>query len=147
MCNRTGDLNPYLELLKWIFRQSNHTFPAISLAATESIVHSMGSEDQRRLFDHLRRKLARQLDELLADNGVLFFPSHPTVAPWHYQPIFTPMNFAYTGLFNALTLPVTQCPMGKLRGLSTILALQLVLFRPQRRGSTGRHSNRRCFVS
>lgn len=113
MCNRTGDLNPHLELLKWIVGQSGHTLPAISLGIVESIVHSLGSSDQRRLFDHLRLKLTRQLDELLADNGVLLFPSHPTPAPWHCQPLFTPMNFAYTGLFNALTLPVTQCPMGK----------------------------------
>lgn len=113
MCNRTGDLNPWLEMLKWTFGQSGHTLPAVSLALTESILHKLGSAEQRRLFDHLRLKLTRQLEELLGDNAVLLFPSHPTAAPFHYQPIFTPFNFAYTGLFNALTLPVTQCPMGK----------------------------------
>ncbi|PIO74785.1 hypothetical protein TELCIR_03189 [Teladorsagia circumcincta] len=34
------------------------------------------------------------------------------MAPFHHQTILTPFNLAYTGLFNALTLPVIQCPMG-----------------------------------
>jgi len=112
MCNRNGDFNPYLEIMKWMFGQSKHTFPSVSLAVIEDIMNRFSNEERRRLFEHLRNKLAQQLDELLGDNGVLLFPSHPTVAPFHNQPIFTPLNFAYTGLFNALTLPVTQCPMG-----------------------------------
>ncbi|GFR57812.1 fatty-acid amide hydrolase 2 [Elysia marginata] len=43
---------------------------------------------------------------------VLLYPTHPKIAPYHNHPIFTPFNFAYTGLFNALGFPVTQCPLG-----------------------------------
>ena len=43
---------------------------------------------------------------------VLLYPTHPKIAPYHSHPIFTPFNFAYTGLFNALRFPVTQCPVG-----------------------------------
>lgn len=43
---------------------------------------------------------------------ILLYPTHPKIAPYHNHPIFTPFNFAYTGLFNALGFPVTQCPMG-----------------------------------
>ncbi|RUS90697.1 hypothetical protein EGW08_001501 [Elysia chlorotica] len=56
---------------------------------------------------------------------VLLYPTHPHIAPYHNHPIFTPFNFAYTGLFNALGFPVTQCPLGLSReGLP--LGLQVV---------------------
>ncbi|VDK80398.1 unnamed protein product [Cylicostephanus goldi] len=56
--------------------------------------------------------MTRQLTELLGKDGILFFPSWPTTAPYHNQPVFTPLDFAYTSLFNVLTLPAAECPMG-----------------------------------
>lgn len=52
------------------------------------------------------------LKELLGDDGVLLVPSHPTVAPYHNQPLTKPLNAAYTAIFNVLGLPVTQVPLG-----------------------------------
>lgn len=59
-----------------------------------------------------RDRLNRELKQLLGDDGILFFPSFPTLAPFHHQPLFTPLNFGYTALWNTVTLPAVQCPMG-----------------------------------
>lgn len=60
----------------------------------------------------LRDRLNRELRELLQDDAILIFPSFPTTAPYHHQPLLTPLNFAYTALWNTLAMPVVQCPMG-----------------------------------
>ena len=40
------------------------------------------------------------------------YPSHPTPAPYHGQPLVKHFNFAYTAIFNILGNPVTQLPLG-----------------------------------
>ena len=94
--------------------QSDHTLPAIMLGMTESLM----SSDSRgvQAFLHRLQCLREQLLSTLGDDGVLLYPSHPVTAPYHYQPIFTPFNFSYTAIFNALGLPVTQVPLGLSRG-------------------------------
>ena len=48
------------------------------------------------------------MNSLLGEDGVLLYPSHPTPAPYHGQALVRTFNFAYTGIFNILGLPVTQ---------------------------------------
>lgn len=57
-------------------------------------------------------KLAKELNHILGKNGVLLYPSHPTPAPYHGQPITKLINFSYTAIFNVLGSPVTQVPLG-----------------------------------
>ena len=45
---------------------------------------------------------------MLGEDGVLLYPSHSTPAPYHGQALVRTFNFAYTGIFNILGLPVTQ---------------------------------------
>ena len=52
--------------------------------------------------------LRQELNTLLADDGVLIYPSHPSPAPYHNHLLLKPFNFAYTGIFNILGNPVTQ---------------------------------------
>ncbi|XP_012224178.1 fatty-acid amide hydrolase 2 [Linepithema humile] len=52
------------------------------------------------------------LEEKLDDNGVLFYPSSPYPANYHYASYLRPFNFGYTCLFNALRLPVCTVPLG-----------------------------------
>ncbi|CAB1351521.1 unnamed protein product [Coregonus sp. 'balchen'] len=59
-----------------------------------------------------KEKLQKEIEELLGTDGVLLYPTHPRLAPKHHHPLFTPFNFAYTGVINILGLPVTQCPLG-----------------------------------
>ncbi|MFH4977644.1 hypothetical protein AB6A40_004353 [Gnathostoma spinigerum] len=83
------------------------------------------NEDQKKMFLAYRQRLVRQLSQLLADDGVLIFPSFPTVAPYHHQPLLTPLNFAYTALWNAVAFPVVECPMG-LNSQGVPLGVQVV---------------------
>lgn len=72
-----------------------------------------------------RDQLRREITNLLGDDGILLFPSWATVAPYHNQPLFNFGNLSYTGLWNALALPVIQCPMG-LNSNGLPLAVQIV---------------------
>ncbi|KAK9887732.1 hypothetical protein WA026_000049 [Henosepilachna vigintioctopunctata] len=99
------------ELLKWCFRCSNHTFIALSTALVENAGEAYGSSKHTYLLRE-RDKLREELLEILGDNGVFIYPTHPTVAPYHNEPIFKPFNFSYTGIINVLGLPATHIPMG-----------------------------------
>lgn len=48
----------------------------------------------------------------MGEDGILIFPAHPTGIPFINQPISTPFNFIYSGLWNALALPAVICPLG-----------------------------------
>ncbi|XP_053368200.1 fatty-acid amide hydrolase 2-B [Clarias gariepinus] len=95
---------PVWELIKRIFGKSNHTLPSIGLALMEGKPSPF----------YLKQKEALQhdMDKVLGTDGVLLYPPHPLLAPKHHHPIFTMYNFIYTGIFNVLGLPVTQCPLG-----------------------------------
>ena len=92
--------------------RSDHTLPAIGLG----IVENFTPEDDPNL-PKLLAMLQALLDEITSllgegEGGVLLYPSHPSPAPYHNQPLLTPFNFTYTAIFNALGLPVTQVPLG-----------------------------------
>ncbi|KAK0425657.1 hypothetical protein QR680_009304 [Steinernema hermaphroditum] len=105
-----GEVNCLAEIPKLFLGRSNHTLPALVLGLVDQ--QKPFSEQKAKKLRALRDRLQRQLTELLGDDGVLLFPSFPTPAPFHHQPLFTPFNFAYTALWNTLALPVVECPMG-----------------------------------
>ncbi|XP_062305828.1 fatty-acid amide hydrolase 2-B [Osmerus eperlanus] len=98
---------PVWELLKWTVGRSSHTMAAIGLVLIE-----MTSSKASPFVLQLKEQLQLEVEELLGDDGVLLYPSHPHLAPKHHHPLFTPFNFSYTGILNILGLPVTQCPLG-----------------------------------
>ncbi|CAB3992929.1 Fatty-acid amide hydrolase 2 [Paramuricea clavata] len=109
--NRATGLLSCWEVLKWCVGQSDYTFPAIRLAAFESLKNVLPkSLEQNSLRNG--ENLRVEIEEILGEDGVLLFPSHPSTALRHNVPIFKPNNFIYTGIFNALHLPVTQVPLG-----------------------------------
>ncbi|MEE6496550.1 hypothetical protein FKM82_002412 [Ascaphus truei] len=101
---------PSWELVKWIFGLSNHTLPAIGLALTEKLTHLNTQANER--LEKMAGNLKDEINTLLGSDGILLYPSHPKIAPRHHEPIAMPFNFAYTGIFNVLGVPVTQCPLG-----------------------------------
>ncbi|XP_071955028.1 fatty-acid amide hydrolase 2-A-like [Antedon mediterranea] len=121
---------PFLELIKSIFRKSDHTLPAILLALFENL-HKL-SPDQTAKLTRSCEKLKDEICNILGDDGVLFYPSHPKLAQYHNAPLFTPMNFSHTAIFNALGLPVTQVPLG-LSSDGLPLGIQVVANRNQDR--------------
>ncbi|KAG2466085.1 fatty-acid amide hydrolase 2-B [Polypterus senegalus] len=99
---------PLWELLKWMLGFSCHTLPAIGLSLAEKF---QKLEPNPGILQKTQ-ELKKAMEDLLGTDGVFLYPSHPKIAPKHHHPIFTPFNFAYTGIFNILGLPVTQCPLG-----------------------------------
>ncbi|KAK5977978.1 hypothetical protein GCK32_009168 [Trichostrongylus colubriformis] len=105
-----GELDWKTEILKYFMGKSVHTPGALFICMLEDLDRTPADEKAKILL--LRDRLIRQITETLGDDGILLFPSWPQTAPYHHQTVFTSFNVAYTGLFNALTLPVIQCPMG-----------------------------------
>ncbi len=79
----------------------------LALFAVEKSGHVVIVSRLRKIED-----LKTEFELLLGDDGVLLFPTHPTAAPYHNQPLLRVANFAYTGVINMLGLPATQCPLG-----------------------------------
>jgi fatty acid amide hydrolase 2 len=97
------------ELLRWAFGRSAHTLPALGLALIESLPTFRGASGDR--FIAAGRALQAEIEALIGD-GVMLFPSHPTVAPRHKRPLLVPWRWIYTGIINVLELPATQVPLG-----------------------------------
>ena len=98
------------EMARWALGRSEHTFPAIALAMIESVTKLSPAHTRR--FKELGKALREEIVELLGDDGVMLFPPYPTVAPRHGAPLFPPVKWMYTAVFNVLELPVTQVPLG-----------------------------------
>uniref|UniRef100_A0A2R5L8J4 Putative amidase n=2 Tax=Ornithodoros turicata TaxID=34597 RepID=A0A2R5L8J4_9ACAR len=106
-----GEIDVIPELFRWVVGRSPHTLPALGLCLLERVAPQKGSSALKHFLNKavtLRTKLC----ELLGEDGVFIYPSHPEPAPFHYQTIFKPFNYAYTAIFNVLGFPVTQCPTG-----------------------------------
>ncbi|XP_063072410.1 fatty-acid amide hydrolase 2-B-like [Engraulis encrasicolus] len=116
---------PPWELLKWMLGRSSHTMAAIRMALLEMV-----SGKPPQFILQQKEALERRLEELLGTDGVLLYPPHPLLGYKHHHPLFKPFNFAYTGIFNTLGLPVTQCPLGLSReGLP--LGVQVIAWKHQ----------------
>ncbi|XP_047393966.1 fatty-acid amide hydrolase 2 isoform X2 [Sciurus carolinensis] len=116
-------ISPLWELIKWCLGLSVYTIPSIGLALLEEKLKY--NKEKCKKFKAVEESLHKELVEMLGDDGVFLYPSHPTVAPKHHVPLTRPFNFAYTGVFNALGLPVTQCPLG-LNAKGLPLGIQVV---------------------
>lgn len=111
LANLNGRINPYIEVFKWIFGQSKHTFIAIMTAITDRLGVEYGSPEYQIKVNE-KNELIHEFQEMLGTNGVFIYPVHPTVAPYHNEPIAKAFNFSYTGIVNILGLPATNVPLG-----------------------------------
>ncbi len=130
-----GEINPFLEFAKWLcYKSSKHTLPALGLGIFEKFFSE--NDPNHKIFLRMCDELRDELELLLGDDGVLFYPSHPTPAPYHGQSLMKLItlgfNFAYTGIFNTTGNPVTQVPLG-LGTWGVPLGAQLVCARNQDR--------------
>lgn len=107
----TTAVNPVWELIKWCVGVSPHTLPALALGVVENLTKLL-PQGHKEAIMKCGEKLRLEVEEVLGDNGVLLYPSHPTPALRHNIPLIKPFNFVYTAILNALYLPVTQCPLG-----------------------------------
>ncbi|CAK5084063.1 unnamed protein product [Meloidogyne enterolobii] len=110
MSNSKYDVNCVFELIKFPLGLSDHTLPAIFTGMRSKLPKK--NEARRKFINSKRDQLRREIVDLLGKDGILIFPAWPTTAPFHQQPLLTPMNILYTALWNTLALPVLACPMG-----------------------------------
>jgi fatty acid amide hydrolase 2 len=98
-------------MAKWTIGQSNHTLIALFTALTEKLGHQPGTPQYERLFS-MCQELHDELQALLNEDGIFLYPTHPTPAPYHNEPVLRPFNFAYTAIINVLGFPATAIPLG-----------------------------------
>lgn len=111
LTNRKYQLNLWLEFIKWMLFMSNHTLVALLTAIFEKSGIKHGSEKHVQLM--LQSKvLYQEFKDILGEDGIFLYPTHPTAAPMHNEPLFKPFNFSYTAIINVLGLPATACPLG-----------------------------------
>jgi fatty acid amide hydrolase 2 len=97
------------EVGRYVAGRSPHTLPALGLVVLERWPDLLPGRGRR--FVAMGRALREELTALIGD-GVLFYPSFPTLAPKHNQPLRRPFAFAYTAILNVAELPATQVPLG-----------------------------------
>jgi fatty acid amide hydrolase 2 len=108
LANYRSHVNGYAELVRKCFRRSTHTWPSIALLILEGVPNASNKH-----FHRLAQQFFEEMQSLLGDNGVLFFPTFPRSAPIHGWPVvMNTLDYIYCGIFNALGLPSTQCPLG-----------------------------------
>jgi fatty acid amide hydrolase 2 len=99
-----------LELARWLVGRSVHTLPAIVLALLENVPRLVPRYAEKMVAQTL--ELRHDVESLVEPGGVMLFPPFPKLAPKHNRPLFAPLDFAYTAVFNVLQNPVTQVPLG-----------------------------------
>lgn len=111
LANLQGRINPYLELVKWVVGASKHTFIALITVITERFGVKYGSSEYYEQVEK-RDDLKREIQDILGNDGIFIYPTHPTVAPYHNEPLMRAFNFSYTAIINVLGLPSTAVPLG-----------------------------------
>lgn len=119
------------EIFKKLTGQSDLTLGAIYVLADSLLP----DEDAEKVKKYTKEML-QHVDELLRDDGVLFYPSYTNPPPFHYVQHVQIFNFHYWSLLNALRLPSTQVPLG-LNAEGVPLGIQVV---------TSKRNDRFCFA-
>ncbi len=100
-------LNPFVELAKKLTGMSEFTLSSI-FSLIDSVLPPENAEEMKAIT----KQMSEEIEELLGDDGVLFYPSTTHVGPFHYQAFVQVYNFSYWSILNVLHLPVTQVPLG-----------------------------------
>lgn len=100
-------LSSYRDL---ILRRGVHTLPALILATVEKMPLFVPADPGPMV--RFGQRLRDRLRDRLGDDTVLLYPPYTRAAPRHRAPVFRPFDFTYTGVFNALSMPSTQVPIG-----------------------------------
>ncbi|XP_034949962.1 fatty-acid amide hydrolase 2 [Chelonus insularis] len=116
LSNRKKRINIFWEFIKWATGTGEHTLIALITAAFEAFGIKYNSEERSKLLQETR-DLNEEFRDMLGKNGVFLYPTHPTPAPLHHEPLLKAFNFSYTAIINCLGLPATACPLGFSNGL------------------------------
>lgn len=100
------------EFINFFRGRGQYTLPSLTTALLEKI--SMGLKNDLRWQELLIevKDLQCQFREILAEENILVFPTHPRPPPRHRAPWLSPFDFIYTAVFNIFDGPATACPIG-----------------------------------
>lgn len=96
------------EIYNLLTGNSQLTLAAIMKLMDEDFLPRENAEWTKNAITKAKKFLA----EKLSNNGVLFYPSAPFPASYHYSAFLRPFNFGYWCLFNVLRFPTCQVPLG-----------------------------------
>ncbi|XP_050562227.1 fatty-acid amide hydrolase 2-B isoform X2 [Spodoptera frugiperda] len=99
------------EVLKTLIGMSNHNFICVCYGPLTKFFDALPKSYYKKLlsiFDEIKA----EFEKVLSDDVVLLHPTFPTPAHLHYRIYYKFLNCGYLTMFNALGLPVTQCPIG-----------------------------------
>lgn len=102
------------EALKLVVGRSEHTAPAIGIAAVDQVFRMLPKRDAflKNLVEE-GRALQRDIENVLGDNGLLLYPPYTRTAPPHNLSFLNPLDAAYTAILNVLEFPATVVPVGQ----------------------------------
>ncbi|XP_034834972.1 fatty-acid amide hydrolase 2-B-like [Maniola hyperantus] len=100
-----------LEIFKSTLGLSENTLACLLISLSDQEKFNPESE-KHKYFMKARDYLEEVFRNMLGDNGVFLFPTHPLPALYHNQPLIRPLNFMYTAIINSLGLPATAVPLG-----------------------------------
>ncbi|XP_076664700.1 fatty-acid amide hydrolase 2 isoform X1 [Andrena cerasifolii] len=100
--------NAITEISKLLTGHSELTLAAIIKLIDEDLLPKENAEWALNVTVNMKKYLMDKLE----NNGVLFYPSSPFPASYHYTAYLRPFNFGYWCLFNVLRFPVCQVPLG-----------------------------------
>uniref|UniRef100_A0A1I8ANL3 Amidase domain-containing protein n=1 Tax=Steinernema glaseri TaxID=37863 RepID=A0A1I8ANL3_9BILA len=99
------------EILLSLLGVSDHMFNVLVMTYNGS-THPMSEEEKQAVFkkrDKLRQKIISLLER---ENAVLLLPTWAHTPKYHGYAVWAFEDVGYTGIWNALSLPVLQCPTG-----------------------------------
>lgn len=108
-----GHANLPVEIFRSLFGIRNYTMPALMTVVTERLMGANKSEwegvNAARVAElHAMRE---KFNALLRGKNIFILPTHPREAPKNGSTVRRPLDFAMTGVFNALGLPATAAPV------------------------------------
>ncbi|CAH0400888.1 unnamed protein product [Chilo suppressalis] len=108
---KAGVGNIIKEIFKNIIGCSGNTLIGLLTALSDRSGAQYGTEEYN-YYLKLRDQLEKEFTDMLGDDGVFLFPTHPTPAPYHNEPLVRAFNFSYTAIINCLGMPATTVPLG-----------------------------------
>uniref|UniRef100_A0A1B6DIM6 Amidase domain-containing protein n=1 Tax=Clastoptera arizonana TaxID=38151 RepID=A0A1B6DIM6_9HEMI len=103
--------NPYVELFKSIFGLSEYSLAGILFTILHKI-NCLIPQSKTAYYNSRNEELKAKLIDILGEDGVFFYPTHPIPAYHHNQFTMKTSGVAYSMIFNTLGFPSTHVPMG-----------------------------------
>ncbi|XP_071041190.1 fatty-acid amide hydrolase 2-A isoform X2 [Parasteatoda tepidariorum] len=108
---RVKELHKVSEFIKIILGKSQFTLASFIILSV-SYNWIFYSEKDIALHEKILKDLLREFENLLDENAIFLCPTAPTTAFYHYQMYTHYYSAFWTGVFNLVGFPATQCPMG-----------------------------------